>query len=243
VSVEFFSTKSDASLFAYGSHSKKRPHNIILGRLFDYHVLDMIELGIKNYKLMSEFNSSLFPMNGSKPCFTVIGPQFQTDEKYGTVANMIVDFFRGKIVKNINLKGLDHVISLSVGDEGNIMFRHYAIQMKKSGTRVPRVVLEEVGPSLDFVVRRHQFGAEALRNLALKKPKELKPKKTKNVSSNVFHDKVGTVHVHPQNLEKIHEKVKKPKAIRKRKVSERSEDTLDRSEESGDGPEPKKIKV
>jgi len=240
VSIEFFSSKSDASLFAYGSHSKKRPHNITLGRLFDYHMLDMIELGIKNHKAISEFKSSLFPMLGSKPCFTVNGPQFQTDEKYGIVANLIVDFFRGKIVKNINLKGLDHVISLSVGEEGTILFRHYAIQMKKSGTRVPLVVLEEVGPSLDFVVRRHQFGAEQLRSLSLQKPKELKPKKKKNISTNIFHDKVGTVHMGPQNLEKIHEKVKKPKAIRKRKVSERSEeDTFDRSELS-EGPEPKK---
>jgi len=243
VSIEFFSTKSDASLFAYGSHSKKRPQNIILGRLFDYHMLDMIEFGIKKYKSMSEFKVSLLPMLGSKPCFTVIGPQFQLDEKYTTAANLIVDFFRGKIVKNINLKGLDHVISLSVGEDGTIFFRHYAIHMKKSGTRVPRVELEEVGPSLDLVVRRHQYGAEALRNLSLQKPKELKPKKKKNVSTNVFRDKVGTVHVQPQNLEKIHEKVKKPKAIRKRKVSERSEeDTFDRSESSA-GPEPKKIKI
>ena len=51
-SIEFFSQKSDASLFAFGSHNKKRPDNLVIGRLFDHQILDMIELGVKNYKQM-----------------------------------------------------------------------------------------------------------------------------------------------------------------------------------------------
>jgi len=160
-------------------------------------------------------------MQGSKPCIAILGSTFQTDEKYRLIANLFVDFFRGKVVQNINLKGLDHVISLSTGPDGIILFRHYAIHMKKSGTRVPHVELEEVGPSLDLTLRRHQFGAEALRNLALRVPRVLKPKKKKNITTNVFHDKVGTVHVAPQNVETVHDKVKKPKALRKRKNSDR----------------------
>jgi len=222
-SIEYFSTKSDASLFVYGSHSKKRPHNITIGRLFNYHMLDLLELGIFDYKPIEDFNAKSLPMLGSKPCFTVIGAQFQTEEKYTLAANLIVDFFRGEVVSNINLKGLDHVISLSIGKNGVIQFRHYAIIMKKSGTRVPLVELEEIGPSIDFIWRRTQFGADALRKEALATPRVLRPKKKKNISTNQFNDKIGTVHVSTQDISHVHDKVKKPKALRKRKTSQPSE--------------------
>jgi len=240
-SIEFFSTKSDASLFAYGSHSKKRPHNLVLGRLFDHHVMDMIEVGITNYKPRIDFKASKSPMLGSKPCFTIIGPLFQTETNYSIAANLIVDFFRGKIVDNINLKGLENVISLSVGPDGAILFRHYAIHMKKSESRVPRVELEEIGPSIDLVIRRHQYGADALRQLSLQKPKIMIPKKHKNVTTNAFHDKVGTVHVHRQKIDTIHENVKKPRALRKRTLSDRdsSDNGIDSTHEE---PKLKKIK-
>lgn len=49
-SVENFCQKEDCSLFAFGSHNKKRPNNLIIGRLFDGHVIDMVELGVTNMK-------------------------------------------------------------------------------------------------------------------------------------------------------------------------------------------------
>lgn len=46
-SLEFLARKADAPLFALGSHSKKRPHNLVLGRMFDFQVLDMLEFGVR----------------------------------------------------------------------------------------------------------------------------------------------------------------------------------------------------
>ncbi|CAE7566604.1 RPF2 [Symbiodinium sp. CCMP2456] len=51
--LEQLCKKFDHSLFAFGSSSKKRPARLILGRLFDGHLLDMQEFGVEDYKSMS----------------------------------------------------------------------------------------------------------------------------------------------------------------------------------------------
>ena len=56
-SLEFFSKKNDCSLFMVGSHSKKRPQNLILGRFFNYQLLDMVELGVLGYKSIEAFKT------------------------------------------------------------------------------------------------------------------------------------------------------------------------------------------
>ena len=46
--------------------------------------------------------------------------------------------------------------------------------MKKSGHRVPRVELSEMGPSLDLVMRRTALASHDLYKTACKQPKEAK---------------------------------------------------------------------
>ncbi len=57
--VEKFVEKTDASLFMFGSSSKKKPGRIILGRTFDYKLLDMVELSLLDFVSMQEFSSSV----------------------------------------------------------------------------------------------------------------------------------------------------------------------------------------
>lgn len=47
VALEFLCQKNECGLFAVASHSKKRPHNIVLGRMFDYHLYDVLEVGVR----------------------------------------------------------------------------------------------------------------------------------------------------------------------------------------------------
>lgn len=56
-SLEFLSQKNDCSLFMVGSHSKKRPQNLVMGRFFNYQLLDMIEFGVLDYKSIDSFKS------------------------------------------------------------------------------------------------------------------------------------------------------------------------------------------
>ena len=44
------------------------------------------------------------------------------------------------------------------------------IHLKKSGTRVPRIELEEVGPSADLVLRRTKIASDDLYRRAKKQP-------------------------------------------------------------------------
>ena len=48
--LEGFAKRTDSGLFAFGSHSKKRPDNLVLGRLYDQSLLDMIELGVEGFR-------------------------------------------------------------------------------------------------------------------------------------------------------------------------------------------------
>ena len=40
--LESHCARNNCSLFALGSHQKKRPHNLVLGRLFDFRLYDMV---------------------------------------------------------------------------------------------------------------------------------------------------------------------------------------------------------
>ena len=111
-SLEFFGKKSESALFCFGSHSKKRPNNLTLGRFFDVSfffffffffllycllfifiilllslkkiltsqiqesLLDMIELGVKNFTSMNKLNVVKSAI-GSNPCFIFKGDKFE----------------------------------------------------------------------------------------------------------------------------------------------------------------------
>jgi len=213
-SLEFFSQKNDTSLMVFGSHSKKRPHNLVFGSFYDFHTLDMFELGIEKYKSLSEFKSEKV-MSGSKPCILFSGEEFQNKTEYSRLKNLMFDFWRGEKVKNIRLQGVEHIIQITASD-GKIYFRSYRVKLKKSGLKTPRVELEEIGPSFDFVLRRTHLADESLYKEALRQPKALKVRVKKNIDRDVFGTKTGRIHMQRQDFDGL--QTRKMKGLKRKKT-------------------------
>jgi ribosome production factor 2 len=197
-SLEFFSQKADSSLLLFGSHSKKRPNNLVFGSFFDYHILDMFELGIDKFIPISNFKAAKVTVS-TKPCLLFAGEEFESKSEYMRLKTFLTDFWRGEKIDKVRLQGLEHVIQVTACD-GKIYFRSYRTSLKKSGLKTPRVEVEEIGPSFDFTLRRTHLAAESLYKDALRRPKLNKPKKKKNVAHDVFGTKTGLVHMEKQDL-------------------------------------------
>jgi ribosome production factor 2 len=209
-SILFYAHKSDAGLFAHTSSNKKRPSNLTLGRIFNGDVLDMFEFGVSQFAAMRDFKSAK-PQQGGKPMILLDGAEWEQSGQMRIIANFLVDFFQGAVVSRINLAGLDHVISLAVRDNV-IYFRQFIVAMKKSGAAVPRVELTEMGPSFELKLRRSIVADDDVRKEALRIPAQLFERKRKNVTTNVFGEKIGRIHMPRQELSSM--QIKKVKALK-----------------------------
>lgn len=215
--IEKFCRQQDNSLFCLGSSSKKRPFRVIFGRMFDHQLLDMQEFGVSAYKPSSGFKGVEPCQIGSKPLLVFQGAGFDHDPQLKQSKSLLMDFFRGPQPEKIALNGLDHVMVFSTVDaaptasaedrEGlkkKVLFRHYRIALKKSGTKLPFVELAELGPSVDLTLDRSREPDKGMWKAALKIPKQAKPKKVKNISTTVLGQRMGRIHLGKQDFEKIH---------------------------------------
>lgn len=142
--IEFLCSKSNSSLFVFANNSKKRPNNLIVGRTFDDHILDMIEFGFTDYRALNHFKGTKTAI-GTKPIVIFSGQPFDVEHDYQRAKSLLLDLFSGPDVECIRLSGLEHVLHF-VAIDGKIFMRSYRVELKKSGTRLPRVELQEMGP-------------------------------------------------------------------------------------------------
>ena len=82
-----------------GTHSKKRPNNLVLGRTYDHHLYDLVEVGVENFKSTESFSydKKLAPHIGSKPLFAFIGEGFESVEELKHLKEVLLDLFRGEV--------------------------------------------------------------------------------------------------------------------------------------------------
>lgn len=201
-SLEFFSQKTDCSIFVFGSHSKKRPNNLVIGRMYDYHIYDLVEVGVENFKPMESFkyDKKFAPKIGSKPMIAFVGEGFENVEELKHLKEVLLDLLRGEVVENLNLAGVDRAYICTATSSNRVFLSHCGLRLKKSGTNVPRMELVEVGPSMDLVVRRNRHPNEGLRKEALKTSRDQPKKKVKNVSKDAIQGKIGKIYIPDQKI-------------------------------------------
>lgn len=112
------------------------------------------------------------------------GPLFDMHPRYMHFKNLMLDFFRGIQVESMEIEGLQHVISVSAGEQVNdptttkedlpsILFRVYIIRSKRvAESNTVRIELEEMGPRMDIKLGRWQEANEDMMKMALQKPKD-----------------------------------------------------------------------
>ncbi|KAJ3529948.1 hypothetical protein NM208_g9537 [Fusarium decemcellulare] len=212
-SLEFFSEKNDASLLLFGSSQKKRPHTLTFVRTFSYKVLDMLELYLdpESFRTISQFKTKKFAI-GLRPMLLFAGTAFESPvaNEFTLAKSMLIDFFKGDLSDKIDVEGLQYIISISAEDSAGdgdakpaIHLRVYLIRTKRSGQRLPRVEVEEIGPRMDFRVGRVKEADESMLKEAMKKPRGLEERTKKNITTDAMGDKIGRVHLSKQDLSEL----------------------------------------
>ena len=214
--LEFLGFKNDCSLFAFGSHNKKRPNNLVLGRQFDFQVLDMIEFGIvaADRINLAEAAGLNCASAGSRPAMIFEGSEFESEPYFQRMKNFFLDFFAGSIENEVNLAGIDRAIVVSlrsangsdavhaptsdcrgtmpVKDKGNVVvcFRHYGVVQTKAATSVitsaNSIKLVDIGPNFDLEVRRTAWADGPAFKRASRLPKQVL------ATLKLMHDNVDT---------------------------------------------------
>lgn len=210
-SLEFFSEKNDASLLVFGSSQKKRPHAITFIRTFSYKVLDMLELYLdpESFRAISQFKTKKFAV-GLRPMVLFAGTAFESPvaNEYTLAKSLFLDFFKGEPLDKVDVEGLQYMVSITAEEDTGdvkpaIHLRVYAIRTKRSGQKLPRVEVEEIGPRMDFRVGRIREADEAMLKDAMKTPRGLEERTKKNITLDTMGDKIGRVHLGKQDLNEM----------------------------------------
>ncbi|KAJ9652910.1 rRNA-binding ribosome biosynthesis protein rpf2 [Neophaeococcomyces mojaviensis] len=225
-SLEFLALKNDCALVAFATHSKKRPNNISLLRIFDGKVLDMVELLLLISAEESVEKGRLEVGVEMKPMILFAGSQWDDNSAseqatlFRQLKSTFLDVFQGEEISSIDVAGLQYVLMIAAGETNStstttntsdpsnkpvIHLRWYKVRTLRSDTpKVPRVELDQIGPSFDFRIGRHKFADESVMKEAMKhgrRPNEARTKK--NIETDTMGDKLGRIHLGRQNLDEL----------------------------------------
>ncbi|PYI00413.1 hypothetical protein BO78DRAFT_465348 [Aspergillus sclerotiicarbonarius CBS 121057] len=230
-SLEFLADKNECGLVVFGSSNKKRPNCVTLTRVFNTKVLDMCELLLLPREGQEEGMDSLQIGIGMRPMLLFAGSPWEdeTSTAHVMLRSMFVDMFKGETSDKIDVEGLQYVLMIGAEEptEGLapvIHLRWYKLRTKRSGHKLPRVELDEIGPKFDFKIGRLQEAPSEVMKEAMKQGKrpneEIKLKK--NIGLDSIGDKIGRVHLGKQDLGGL--QTRKMKGLKRRAGVESDEE-------------------
>ncbi|KIW20144.1 hypothetical protein PV08_00719 [Exophiala spinifera] len=246
-SLEFLAQKNECGVVVFGTHSKKRPNNIILLRIFDGKLLDMAELLLTLPPDQPQKEEKLQIGVEMKPMILFSGSQWDDTSSseqatlYRTIKSLMLDLFQGEEISSVDVAGLQYLLMIAAGENSDgstdlndpstkpiLHLRWYRIKtMRSNNAKIPRVELDQIGPSFDFRVGRLREADPGVMKEAMKhgrRPNEARTKK--NIETDLVGDKIGRVHLGKQDLSTLQ--------TRKMKGLKRSRD-LDDEDVNGAG--------
>lgn len=228
-------------------------------------MLDMLEVCVvqDTARTLKQFKGEKCKI-GVKPLLSFSGAQFESPVSnwYTLAKSIFVDFFRGGETTTVDVEGLQLLISFFAGEDGEggqkaqIHMRCWRIITKRSGQKVPRVEVEEMGPRIDFRMGRIREADAGVWKEAMKKAKGTdvsftfhflegisadsvsQAKVKKNVETDIMGDKIGRIHLGRQDLSEL--QTRKMKGLKRNRQLEEAEeenevDMVSEDEDSMDG--------
>ena len=193
--LERYCQKNDCSLFTFSNSNKKRPNNLIFGRLYDFHILDMYEFGVTELVPHKEIKSNFEA--GAVPAVIFQGEQWDNELKH--LRSYFMDFLVGDLKGRINLDQVVNCVVLTyVEADKTILFRHYAVERTGATTN-----LELIAPSFNLVRRREILPDEDVLQQSFTTLDKEKKKKT---HIDALGREIGKVYVGKNDTSKIQPK-------------------------------------
>ncbi|KAJ5802195.1 Ribosome production factor [Penicillium pulvis] len=234
-SLEFMANKNECGLVVYGSSNKKRPNCLTLARIFSSQLLDMCELLL----LPAAEAGDIPPINelvmhvgsGLRPMMLFAGSPWEdpTSTSHVMLKSFFLDMFKGEETDRIDVEGLQYVLMVAAEEARDglspvVHLRWYKVVTKRSGHKLPRVELEEIGPKFDFKIGRMRPAPADVMKEAMKqgkRPNE-EARTKKNIVTDAVGDKIGRVHLAKQDLGGL--QTRKMKGLKRRAGMESDED-------------------
>eukprot|EP00762_Andalucia_godoyi_P001923 ANDGO_05944.mRNA.1 Ribosome production factor 2 homolog len=210
--IEFLGGKNDTSLFVIGSHSKKRPHHLTFGRLFDFELYDMYEFEVEGFEVPPVSTQQL----GSKPVLIFQGDQFENDATYCAIREYFLDFARGADLEKVSAEGLQHALVFSVIGS-RIHIKQYYLQSQFKSEEAPKITAVPSGLHIVLAPKRNVLATADKRKVAMRRSKQSLPMKTKNVEEGAVGTVLGRVHMEKQDLQRL--ALKKMKGLKRARES------------------------